>query len=67
MPGELIEDDRESATYDVDKGEKHFSSCYIVINLLLLNNETVFCQMSLGGQHYLIYAIRAELFKAGLR
>ena len=26
LPGELTEDGRESRTYDVDKGEKHFVS-----------------------------------------
>ena len=26
LPGELTEDGRESATYDVDKGENHFVS-----------------------------------------
>ena len=33
----------------------------IILGHMTLNNETVFCQMSLGGKHCLIYSIRCVL------
>ena len=41
-----------------------FQLCMVLLTILghmTLNNETDFCQMSLGGQHCLIYAIRCVL------